>query len=58
MLGIIKVKEGETVNVGSLLGTVESTTSIKESKIKEINIVTRLKKLKQVNLRFLKKKKI
>ena len=37
VLGIIKVKEGETVNVGSLLGTVESTTSIKESKVKEIN---------------------
>ena len=37
VLGIIKVKEGETVNVGSLLGTVESTTSIKESKFKYIN---------------------
>ena len=37
VLGSINVKEGETVNVGSLLGTVDGSTSAKESKIKEVN---------------------
>ena len=37
VLGSINVKEGETVNVGSLLGTVDGSTSDKESKIKEVN---------------------
>ena len=37
VLGSINVKEGETVNVGSLLGTVDGSTSGKESKIKEVN---------------------
>jgi len=37
VLGSINVKEGETVNVGSLLGTVDGSTSNKESKIKEVN---------------------
>ena len=36
-LGSIAVKEGETVNVGSLLGTVESSSSAKEKKTIEIN---------------------
>ena len=31
VLGSIAVKEGETVNVGSLLGTIESKSSVKEN---------------------------
>ncbi len=37
VLGSINVKEGETVNVGSLLGTVDGSTSGKQSKINEVN---------------------
>jgi len=37
ILSNIAVKEGETVNVGSLLGTVESSTADNESNVKEIN---------------------
>ena len=37
VLGNITVKEGETVNVGSLLGTVDSTSGSKESSINEVN---------------------
>jgi 2-oxoglutarate dehydrogenase E2 component (dihydrolipoamide succinyltransferase) len=36
VLGSIAVKEGETVNVGSLLGTVDSHSDNKENKIKEV----------------------
>ena len=36
VLGSIAVKEGETVNVGSLLGTVESKTTSRESETKEV----------------------
>jgi len=37
ILGSISVKEGETVNVGSLLGTVENSSANLEKKNKEIN---------------------
>jgi 2-oxoglutarate dehydrogenase E2 component (dihydrolipoamide succinyltransferase) len=37
VLGSIAVKEGETVNVGSLLGTVNDTSTNKDNKIKEVN---------------------
>ena len=37
VLGSITVKEGETVNVGSLLGTVDSSSSSKKDKLKETN---------------------
>ena len=37
ILGSIVVKEGETVNVGSLLGTVNISSAIKENKITEAN---------------------
>ena len=37
VLGSISVKEGETVNVGSLLGTVDKSSAIKENKNKEVN---------------------
>ena len=37
VLGSIAVKEGETVNVGSLLGTVDSSLPSKQKNINEIN---------------------
>ena len=37
VLGNITVKEGETINVGSLLGTVDSSGASKDSSINEIN---------------------
>ncbi len=37
VLGSIDVKEGETVNVGSLLGTVDSSSASKEKNTKEIS---------------------
>ena len=37
VLGSIVVKEGETVNVGSLLGTVDSSTGSKTENTNEIN---------------------
>ncbi len=37
ILGSISVKEGETVNVGSLLGTVDSTTGTQANNKEEIN---------------------
>ena len=37
VLGSISVKEGETVNVGSLLGTVDSSSFKKENYVKEVN---------------------
>ena len=37
VLGSISVKEGETVNVGSLLGTVDSSASTKASNTNEVN---------------------
>ena len=37
VLGSISVKEGETVNVGSLLGTVDSSASTKVNNTEEIN---------------------
>ena len=40
VLGRIDVKEGETVNVGSLLGTVDNLSSAKENNVKEIKEVS------------------
>ena len=37
VLGNITVKEGETVNVGSLLGTVDSSGASKDNSINEAN---------------------
>ena len=37
VLGSISVKEGETVNVGSLLGTVDSSAGTKANNTDEIN---------------------
>ena len=37
ILGSISVKEGKTVNVGSLLGTIENSSSSVKNNIKEIS---------------------
>ncbi len=47
VLGSIAVKEGETVNVGSLLGTVDSSSKSKEKNISEINDYSPPKKKKK-----------
>jgi 2-oxoglutarate dehydrogenase E2 component (dihydrolipoamide succinyltransferase) len=44
VLGSISVKEGETVNVGSLLGTVDKSSATKENNNKEVNNYTPPKK--------------
>ena len=47
VLGNINVKEGETVNVGSLLGTVDSSAASKDSSINEVNNYSPPKKEKE-----------
>ena len=47
VLGNITVKEGETVNVGSLLGTVDSASGSKESSVNEVNNYSPPKKEKE-----------
>ena len=49
ILGSIKVKEGETVNVGSLLGTIDNASSVKESNIKEVSNYNPPKKEKKLS---------
>jgi 2-oxoglutarate dehydrogenase E2 component (dihydrolipoamide succinyltransferase) len=40
ILGSITVKEGETVNVGSLLGTVNESSTKRDNTVKEVNNYT------------------
>ena len=47
VLGNITVKEGETVNVGSLLGTIENSSTIKEMDVNEVNNYSPPKKEKE-----------
>ena len=47
VLGSITVKEGETVNVGSLLGTVDSSASTKGSSTDEVNTYNPPNKVKK-----------
>ena len=47
VLGSISVKEGETVNVGSLLGTVDSSVSTKGSSTDEVNTYNPPNKVKK-----------
>ena len=47
VLGNISVKEGETVNVGSLLGTVDSSGARKDSSFNEVNNYSPPKKEKE-----------
>ena len=49
VLGNIVVKEGETVNVGSLLGTVDNSLSSKEKNTNEISNYSPPKKEKKTN---------
>ena len=49
ILGNIKVKEGETVNVGSLLGTIDSASSGKDTISKEENKYNPPKKEREEN---------
>ncbi len=49
VLGSIAVKEGETVNVGSLLGTVDGSASGKDNNLKELNDYSPPKKEEKVS---------
>ena len=49
VLGSIVVKEGETVNVGSLLGTVDNSSSGYEKKVDEVNNYNPPKKKEENN---------
>ena len=58
ILGSIVVKEGETVNVGSLLGTVDASSDSKGNNLKEVNDYSPPKKeIKKLSQKFLKKKR-
>ena len=50
VLGSIAVKEGETVNVGSLLGTVEESSGKVDSIVKEANKYTPPKKEEEIKV--------
>ena len=49
VLGSIAVKEGETVNVGSLLGTVDSSQTSKDKNLNEVNNYSPPKKKEDLN---------
>ena len=50
VLGSISVKEGETVNVGSLLGVVDSSLTNSEKKVKEVNDYNPPEKVKEKSI--------
>ena len=59
VLGSIAVKEGETVNVGSLLGTINGSVAKMDSNLNEVNNYNPPQKEKEeVELKILKEKKI
>ena len=58
VLGSIAVKEGETVNVGSLLGTVDSSISNKENKVQELRNYDPPKKKRETQPRVFEEEKI
>ena len=59
VLGSISVKEGQTVNVGSLLGTVENSSGSIKNKTKEINNYSPPKKEKsEINPQLFEESKI
>ncbi len=59
VLGSISVKEGQTVNVGSLLGTVENSSGTIKNKTKEINNYSPPKKEKsEINPQLFEESKI
>ena len=59
VLGSITVKEGQTVNVGSLLGTIDSDIGNKKNDIKEINDYNppKTEKVKKIQSEILKEEK-
>ena len=56
VLGTIEVKEGETVNVGSLLGTINENVRNESGEIKEVKSYNPPKKQVQKHLDYLMKK--
>ena len=58
VLGSISVKEGETVNVGSLLGTVDSSLISKEKNIKEVSNYSPPKKKGETKLEIFEEKNL
>ena len=58
VLGNIAVKEGETVNVGALLGTVDNKSTKKEKKIEEINNYSPPKKIEEIKPKIFDEEKI
>ena len=57
VLGTIAVKEGETVNVGSLLGTVDNSTGDTKNNVKEVHDYNPPKK-ENINPKLFEKEKI
>ena len=50
VLGTIEVKEGETVNVGSILGTISNSLNINDAtEVKEVKSYSPPKKRKKIN---------
>ena len=57
-LGSIEVKEGETVNVGSLLGTISNNSKNDDNEPEEVKSYSPPKKLTKKNLNYLMRKKM
>tara|TARA_E500000178_G_scaffold291972_1_gene296113 strand:- start:1391 stop:2701 length:1311 start_codon:yes stop_codon:yes gene_type:complete len=59
ILGSISVKEGETVNVGSLLGTIDNSSIVDEKSVKEVNNYSPpIKEIEDTKLKIFEEKKI
>ena len=58
VLGSIVVKEGETVNVGSLLGTVDKSSTNKEVKTNQVNYNPPKKEKKEIQPKVFEEEKI
>jgi 2-oxoglutarate dehydrogenase E2 component (dihydrolipoamide succinyltransferase) len=59
ILGSISVKEGETVNVGSLLGTIDNSSIVDEKSVKEVNNYSPpIKEREDTKLKIFEEKKI
>jgi 2-oxoglutarate dehydrogenase E2 component (dihydrolipoamide succinyltransferase) len=56
VLGSISVKEGETVNVGALLGVVDSSSASKENNTREVNNYSPPKKEEETKLKVFEEK--
>ena len=58
VLGSISVKEGETVNVGSLLGTVDNSGEVKDKNESSLVRLTIIVHQKRKKLKFSRKKRL